>query len=837
MTRLLPNTIQDLRYALRQLRRAPGFALGVIGILALGIGANAGMFTVLEATLFRPLPYQHPSNLLTLTLTDSTGQPSSAYLPDVLAWRDRTHTLTDLAYFDSSPEYLGTNAEPSSTHEVMAVTASPNLFSTLGVAPALGRTFTPAEQQPGTAPVAVLSDTVWRSQFHADPAILGKLVRLNDTPTTVIGVMPPDFRFPASDPAAQLWQPAALTTVALSRKLFEAPTFSLVGRRNPTSSHAAVAAELTGIQTSLAPLYTDPDNARFAPVRVDAAPYRQSLSPADQRSALLALLAAVAVLWLIACANVAGLALARSTARRRELAVRSALGASRWRLIRQTLVESLLLSVAGAAFGLLLAQGTLRLFAHRLTAELGTRFSGGIGTELPLLPDLRVLLILLALTLLSAVLFGLLPSLLASRIPVEQALRQDGNQSGTSRSQHRLQRTLIVGELALTLALLVSCGLLLRTVLALRHVPLGFRTDHVYVISPNLPGYKYKKLDPNTLVDTPLLHRLRSLPGVEAAALTTVAPLDKSFRVNFSLYIGSATKKSEGAPRSITAQLLAAGPELQQVLGFRMRQGRYFGPEDTATSQPVAVVNQAFANLYASGGTDLSKFTFGDKDRQFKVVGILDDFHQKGIAEPSEPELQLNAAQMRPTDGFYQPTMKIHLELLLRSTRSPASLLPELRHTMQQLNPDLAAANITTMNEIVEDAIGSQLLAAHLLETLGGLALLIALAGLYSLLAYLVTLRTRELGLRLALGAQRSDILTLVLRGAAALLLTGIATGLVLSLAAARLLRTFLFGVHPHDALTLLTAPTLLFLVGLLAAFLPARRAALLEPTTALRTE
>ncbi len=837
MSHLLQNTLQDLRFALRQLRRSPGFTLGVTGVLALGIGANAGMFTVLEATLVRPLPYLRPGNLVTLSVRDTAGKPSFAYLADILAWRDRSHTTTDVAYFDFDPSYLGSSTDLLQAQRVMAVSASANLFSTLGTGPALGRAFLPSEQLLGSAPVAVLSDTIWRTQFHADPSLLGKTVRLNDIPTTVIGIMPRGFVFPADQPAEQIWTPVALDPKTLARKLFESPSFNAVARLAPGSTSASVATELSTVQHSLLPIYTDPDNARFAPASVTATPYRQSLTSADQRSALLALLSAVGVLWFIACANVAGLTLARSASRRRELAVRSALGASRWNLIRQNLVESFLLASLGAGTGLSLAAAALRLFAHRLTTELGTRFTGGIGTELPLTPDTRVLLALVALTLLSALLFSLVPSLLASRIPVEQALRQDGQQSGTSRSQHRLQRSLIVGELALTLALLVACGLLLRTVLALQHVPLGFRTDHVYVISPNLPSYRYAKLDPNSTVYKPLLYRLSTLPGVQSTAITTVAPLDKSFRVTFTLTKQTFGEKGVAASHTITAQLRAAGPELQQVLGFRMRRGRYFNASDNPDSQPVAVVNQAFANLYAEGGDDIGNFSLGSDGRAFKVVGILDDFHQRTVADPAEPELDFNAAQLRPTDAFYQPTLKAHAEILLRSPRSPASLLPELRHALSATNPDLAAANIQTMDQIVEDSIGSQLLAAHLLETLGALALLIALAGLYSLLAYLVTLRTRELGLRLALGAQRSDILTLVLRNAATLLLTGIAAGLALSLAAARLLRSFLFGVHPHDPLTLIAAPLLLLTVGLLAAFLPARRAAHLEPTTALRSE
>jgi predicted lysophospholipase L1 biosynthesis ABC-type transport system permease subunit len=298
-----------------------------------------------------------------------------------------------------------------------------------------------------------------------------------------------------------------------------------------------------------------------------------------------------------------------------------------------------------------------------------------------------------------------------------------------------------------------------------------------------------------------------------------------------------------GKPNMITANMQAMGPEMQRVLGFGMARGRYFNSQDTPETPLVAVVNSAFAKLYEPSSGDVSKFSLGmttkdaTKPRQFKIVGILDDLHQVGIAQSAFPEIDINAAQMLPDDGFYQPTLKVHAELVLRSRRDPKDLIPEIQRVMVQLNPDLVSTDIRTMDQIVDDAMGSQLLAAHLLETLGGLALVVALAGLYSLLAYLVTLRTRELGLRLALGAQRSDILSLILRGAAVLLLTGTTFGIALSLVTARLLHSFLFGVKQYDPVTLIAAPTLLLLVGAFAAWLPARRASHLEPMQALRNE
>ncbi len=329
---------------------------------------------------------------------------------------------------------------------------------------------------------------------------------------------------------------------------------------------------------------------------------------------------------------------------------------------------------------------------------------------------------------------------------------------------------------------------------------------------------------------------------MQSAAVTTIVPLEKGFAMNLQLGL----TKVDGAKTSsqvLQATMRAAGPELQQVLGFNMARGRYFNAQDTSDSQLVAVVNQAFAKAYESANGDVSNFSLGmsgnknAQPRKFKIIGVVDDLHQVGIAEPSMPEIDIDPAQMLPGDGFYQPTMQAHVEIALRSSRDARSLIPDLNRTMRDFNPDLASNDILTLDQIVDDAMGSQLLAAGLLEALGALALLVAPAGLYSLLTYLVTLRTRELGLRLALGAQREDILNLVLRGADTLLVTGTAIGLGISLLAAHLLHSFLFGVAQYDPLTLVAAPLLLLAVGTLAAWLPARHAAALEPMQALRTE
>ncbi len=440
------SLLQDIRYAVRQIRHAPGFATSVVIVLALGIGANAAMFTVLNGTLFRPLAYSRPGELVRINATNAQGTASWPFVADIQVWRQRAHTLSQIAYYYSVGAYLRSQ---NGEQKINSVNGSANLFATLGTAPALGRSFTEEEQQPGNSHVAVLSDPVWRTQFRADPKIVGQTVRIDDTLTTVIGVMPRGFAFPADESSAQIWVPAQVTPNDFNRK-WPAAMYEVVARRSPGSSLEAVSAELNSIEKQLLPLYSDPIPKLVAPQHIEPVDYRRSLNANDQRTALLALFGAVAVLWLIACANVACLMLARTAARRREMAVRSALGASRWRLVRQTLAESLVLSLAGGAIGQGLSQFTLRLFRHSLATEL--------SPDLSLHPDARVLVALVALSVVSAVLFGVAPSLLASNVTVEQALRQDGAQAGTGRHQHRLQRVLVVGELSLTLAMLVSCG-------------------------------------------------------------------------------------------------------------------------------------------------------------------------------------------------------------------------------------------------------------------------------------------------------------------------------------------------------------------------------------------
>jgi predicted permease len=817
--------MQDVRYALRGFHRNPLFTAAVVATLALGIGANAAMFTVLNGTLLRQLPYRAPDNLMTISAMDAKDDLVPLRLADIQELQRGSRSFESLAYHTESSAYIQAGGD----EEISQSSISPNLFDLLGISPVLGRCFTAAEQQPGKSHVVILSDDLWRRSFHADPNILDKAVEIDGVPMTVVGVMPRRFSFPAGNHLPQAWTPADLDAKSNARDL-DAPSFDVIGRRRNEISLAAAAVELNTIQRRLAQLYAGELDASLAPSRLKVEDYRASLTE-NERPALIALTAVVCIIWFIACANVANLMLARNASRERECAVRSALGASRWRLVHQLMIESLLLSVIGCFVGIAVAEALLQIFRQTIMAQ--------IGIPIRLQPDLRVFLALFLLSVLSALTFSLAPAILASATRLDAALRQGGAQAGTGRGRQKTQRLLVVTEIGLSLAMLVACGLLLKTVFSLRHVPLGFRTDHVYILSTHLPAYKYRTLDANTLVYKPLLERIKGIHGVGSAAITTLVPLDKGFRINLELYPGAGTAEQTKG-RTFTATAKATGPELQRVLGFTMLKGRYFDSRDTSDGPPVAVVNRAFVKAYEGGDrkTPIEDFSFGfGTERKYKIVGVIDDFHQAGIAEAALPEIDLNAAQMKPTDGFYEPTLQAHSEIAIRSSEDEAAFMPQLERVLHEFNPDLAANKVRTMDQIVNDSIGSQLLAAHLLEACGGLALIVALVGLFGLLAYLVSLRRRELGLRMALGAQREQILSLVLRQAGWLLAGGIALGLAISLATGSLLRHFLFGVQPRDISILSVATALMIVVGFAAAWIPARKASSIDPMDSLRAD
>ena len=824
---LLESLWADTRYALRQIRRSPGYAATVIGTLAVGIGAAAAMFTVVDHVLLRPTRYPDAGRLVAIEETDATTTTYSRPAPwlDIEQWRAQSQSFSGIEFSArlAGRNYL--NGEAGAL-QVDGERVSGNLFRMLGVRPALGRDFDPAvSASTSNTGTIVLSDAIWKEVFARDRGILGKVVKINNDSYTVVGVMPPGFQYPAGAAATpQVWLPIQLTADDKAGRDLQAMQYTVLARLRPGTNIASAGAEMELLQKRIAPAYTDPEIRKdHGIVRVE--PYVNLLVNHDVRRGVLALFAASGVLWLIAIANATNLMLARSTARQREIAMRGALGASHWRVMQQMMVEGISLSCAAGALGIALALGSVRVLAHELGQTL--------PVPVPATPDGWMLLTLLAMTIVSALLATAWPAFLALRVPIEPALKLGGMQTGAGYRQQRMRGLLVAVEIAMSLTLVAVCGLLLRSVYALRQVPLGFRTDHILVANLNIPSYRFSGQNMTDRLYQPLLEHAQRLRGVDGAGLMSEVPLGNTFVLHLQMQMNGYR---------IVAFMKAVSPEIQKVFAFRMAAGRFFGPEDTATSEPVIVVNQAFAHQYSPNEHDpkaiLGERLLGPKKGEgSRVVGVIDDQHQQGVADPAVPEVEIAIPQITPESEFYNATEGIAMDLAVRTSRPAAEMIPALRMILRQASPELQNATITTMDQIVEDSYGSQRLAAHLLEIFGGSALLLCVAGLYGLLAYIVTQRTRELGVRIALGASRRDLLWLVMRQAGAMLLLGVVLGSGLALASGRLVGGFLYGVSAHDGATMVAAAILLMISGLTAAYLPARRAAGADPMEALRAE
>lgn len=826
---MLESVWADIRYAFRQMRKNPGFAAVTIGTLALGIGAATALFTVVDHVLLRPVPYRDPDRLVEIRKS-THGNPDGGLDPalaDIKQWARQNSSIESIAYWTGigGVDFL---VNRTSAQQITPEEVSSNLFATLGVRPEIGRTFTSsASEPPNTADenTVILSDALWKAVDGGDKAILGQSVRLNSKSYTVIGVMPAGFAFPAdSARLPQAWVPIERAPTAAPNSLATGDYYTVLARLRPGVTVATARTEMNLIQARVAAQYKD-GYARKDQTGVVLKTYTQTLVTGSLRQALLALFAASLALWLIAVVNVTNLLLARGTARQREIAMRGALGASRGRVLRQMLVEGLILSGTASLLGLGLSISSVKLLAQQLQKQLP------LGVP-PSMPDAGVLAVLLGLTIVTAGLATLWPAWMAVRAPIEPALRQGGVQAGTGRAHHRLRSALVAIEIAMSLSLLVSCGLLLRTLYAIRQVPLGYHVDHILVAHLTVPSYRFTGQDVGQALYKPLLSRVQQVRGVDAAGLISEVPLGHGLRMQLSLYHGA---------KPIDAFLKLATPGTQQLFGMRMLAGRYFSSQDTPSSDAAVVVNRAFARAYAPDkhdptsvlGMPLFELT---KNRTLRIVGVLDDEHQAAITKPSMPEVDLCICQITPDVGMYG-MVSFGMTLVVRTDRPPSAMIPELRTILRQAAPELEHADITTMNQVVADSYGSQQLAAHLLEGFGAVALLLCVAGLYGLLSYVVAQRTHELGVRVALGAERSHLLWLVMRQAGAMLLAGAALGTGLAFASGKLIRGFLYGVDANDAWTLSCAAFFLIACGLAAAYLPARRAATVDPMEALRSE
>jgi putative ABC transport system permease protein len=784
-----------------------------LATIALGVGANTAIFSVVDAVLLRPLPFPEPDRIVAAFQTQPSqgiSQNGVSY-PNYADWRDQAKSFDALAAIRMHDYTLTGQGDPAL---LIAGTVTSNLFQILRTPPLLGRALAASDDDPSAPPVVVLGERLWRSRFNADPAIVGKPILLDQQACTVVGVMPAAFKTPPESPAAELWLTLTHDPVFGDLSARRGGHYlRIVGRLKPGTPIARAEAELAAIQRTLArdhPKENEGWGARLMALS-------ESLV-GGARTALLVLLAAVGLVFGIACVNVANLLLARATARSREVAIRSALGASRARLLRQFLAEGLVLALGGGALGLAAAIASLRALRAWLPPDLPR-----VG-EIRL--DGAVLLFALAISLVSAIVFGLVPAFQASSANLTARLKAGAAGSGESGASKRLRSLLVVGETAISFVLLIGAGLLTRSFLRLQTVPLGFEPSGVLTAGMSLPRNQYSKPEEWLGFYTRLVERMQTEPGVEAAAAVLPLPLTGS-GLNFAFTIEGRAAAAPGA--DLTANYTALTPDYFRALGIPLRRGRLFTASDAASAPRVCVVSDAFVRRHFSGEDPLGKrLVFGFKEPVARtIVGVVGDVKRDGLGSPSQPEMYVPFDQ-DPWWAAY---------LAVRTRGDPVALTAAVRRAVAALDPTLPISDIQPMTQFVSDSIQQPRFRTTLLGLFGITALLLAILGIYGVIAYDVGRRTREIGIRLALGARNGDVVRLVVRQGLALTGAGLAAGAIAAALLTRFLSTLLFETRALDAVVYGGVAVVLLSAGLAACWIPARRALRLDPIRVLRSE
>lgn len=789
--------LQDVSYTARSLRKSPGFALVVVLTLALGIGANAAIFSVIDAVLLRPLPYPNAERIVSISSTSPGGDMKVADAPSIGLWAERARSFEAFAAYGRAGANFSGAAAPE---RLSGARVTADFFRVLDARPELGRTFGPDEAAESAEQVVILGDAVWRRAFGADPGVLGRTVRLDGESVTVVGVMPAGFDFPVG---AEYWRPLALPAADGPGFFY----FAALARLHPGVPATAAQTELTELRRNAGDVL--PASLHSPSVGVRVITLHERLH-GELRPALLVLLAGVGCVLFIACANVANLHLARGTRRRREFAVRVALGASRGRIVRQLLIESLLLALAGAALGLLIPLYGLDLFV-RLGPEALTQAP-------EIVVDRRVLTFSLVAALLTAVAFGLVPSLAASRAMPHDALR-DGN-SATGGRRARSRRLLVSAQLALALVLMTGAILFARSFAAFRSVDPGFHASGVLTAHVALPRAQYPGAETWSAFHRELLEQIRALPGVEAATISDVVPLS-----GFRMTLPFAPAGGAGDEHTIASAAVGAG--YFATFGIPLLAGREFLDHDQPGTPPVAVLSESLARLAFPDRPAVGEvFEFGGET--YMVVGVVGNARQLPDATAPLPIAYTS---------FTQAGASPFATLALRARSDPHLLVRSLERAVHTIDPEQPIYRIRMLEEELDRAIAPRRFQALLLGSFAALALGLAGSGLYALVAYLVSQRTRELGVRMALGAGQGRVLRLVLRDVMLLSAGGIAIGLVTAFGLARATASLLYGVSPYDPLTFAGAALGLAAVAALASWIPARRATRMDPMAALRAE
>ena len=811
------NTLQDIRYAFRMLLKRPSFTVIVVLTLALGIGANTTIFSAIDAVLLNPLPYKDPERLMVVWETNKQLGPemwdrNEAAIGNFLDWRSRNQSFDQLgALFDTDMNLTGVG-EPQRIKSVVATT---NFFQVLGVQPMLGRSFSPESETPGSPFTAIISHELWQRQFGSDPGLINKSLTLNGHQVEVIGVMPPGFelQFPISV-HVDMWVPFVIDVADPDYHDRRNNFLYTVGRLKQGVSQEQAQAEMKLIASQLQQQYPETNADRG--VRVVSL-HKQVVGNVE--SYLYMLFAAVGFLLLIACANVAGLLLARVTARQREVAVRMALGASRWRLIRQLLTESVIFSALSGALGLLLAYGGVKLLVALTPSEVPRLHE--IGLHVP------VFLWTLAISVVTGLLFGLAPALQASRPDVNAALKESSGRNPGSIQGSGLRNLLVVSEVAVALLLLVGAGLMTKSFLRLQQVDPGFDATNVVSMNIALPTSKYREQQLNIFYDQ-LFERIRNLPGVKYVGGINPLPLGGT-NISLSVLV-------EGAPAVALTDRPSVGvrvvtPGYFQTMSIPILKGRAFTEQDRDNTPNVILVNEALASRFWPNQDAVGKRLDFEEDSGKQVwreiVGVVGNVKHKALATEVMPEAYFP----------YKQGPENFMGLVVRTASDPVSMIPAIRNQVLSIDKDQPVSDIMTMEQRLAKSVASSRFVMLLLGSFSVLALGLAAVGIYGVMSYLVTQRTQEIGVRMALGAQKRDVLKLVVRRGMVLATVGTVIGLIASLALTRLMRSLLFEVTPTDWLTFVITSVVLLTVALLACYIPARRATKVDPLVALRYE